>query len=355
MAPASRRRGRAPELRGRRNECALLDQLAASVRAGESRVLVVRGEPGAGKTALLDYLMRCAAGCRIARITGAEPEMEMAFAGLHQLCAPFLDRLERLPGPQGDALRTAFSMQDGDAPSRFAVGLATLSLLSQVAEARPLICLVDDAQWLDQASAQALAFVARHLPGAPIAVVFAVRQPDGQQDLTGLPELQVTGLADSDARALLESVVIGPLDDRVRDRIVAETRGNLRALLDVQRGLTLAELAGGFGLPPSGLTLSRRVEESYWRRLSGLPAATWQLLLIAAAEPAADPVLVWRAASYLGVEAGAAAPAITAGLVEFGGQVRLCDPQPGPRSTGRHRPSSARAPTAHSRRPPTRS
>jgi DNA-binding CsgD family transcriptional regulator len=313
--------------RGRRRECEALDRLVASTRSDQSQVLLLRGEAGTGKTALLDYLTRYAAGCRIARIAGAEPEMEMEFAGLHQLCAPFLDRLERLPGPQCDALRTAFSMRDGDAPSRFAVGLATVSLLSQAAEARPLICLVDDAQWLDRASAQALAFVARHLPGAPIAVVLAVRQPDGQQDLTGLPELPVTGLAESDARALLDSIVIGPLDERVRDRIIAETRGNPRALLEVQHGLTPAELAGGFGLPPSGLTLPRRAEESYRRRLAPLPPATRLLLLIAAAEPAGDPVLVWRAASYLGVEAGAAAPATTAGLVTFSGQVRLCDPQ----------------------------
>src|ERR1700722_8306959 len=314
-------------LSGRRRECEVLDRLVASTRSGQSQVLLLRGEAGTGKTALLDYLMRCAVGCRIARIAGAEPEMELEFAGLHQLCAPFLDRLERLPDPQCDALRTAFSMRDGDAPSRFAVGLATSSLLSQAAEARPLVCLVDDAQWLDQASAQALAFVARHLPGAPVAVVLAVRQPDGQQDLTGLPELPVTGLTEGDARALLESIVIGPLDERVRDRIIAETRGNPRALLEVQRGLTPADLAGGFGLPSSGLTLPRRVQDSYRQRLAPLPPATRLLLLIAAAEPTGDPVLVWRAASYLGVEAGAAAPATTAGLVKFSGQVRLCDPQ----------------------------
>jgi DNA-binding CsgD family transcriptional regulator len=310
---------------GRRSECDELDRLVASARSGHSQVLLLRGEAGTGKTALLDYL-RCAAGCRIARIAGAEPEMEMAFAGLHQLCAPFLDRLERIPGPQCDALRTAFNMRDGNVPSRFAVGLATLSLLSEAAVAQPLICLVDDAQWLDRASAQTLAFVARHLTGAPVALVFAVRQPDGQQDLTGLPELPVSGLADTDARALLDSIVVGPLDQRVRDRIVAETRGNPRALLDVQRGLAPAELAGGFGLP-SELTLPRRIEDCYRRRLTALPAATRLLLLVAAAEPAGDPVLVWRAASCLGVEAGAAAPATIAGLIKFTGQVRFCDPQ----------------------------
>ncbi|MGH3154735.1 MAG: ATP-binding protein [Streptosporangiaceae bacterium] len=313
--------------RGRASECQALDRLVAAARSGQSQVLLLRGEAGSGKTALLDHLVQRTAGCRIVRIAGAEAETEMAFAGLHQLCAPFLDRLERLPGPQRDALRTAFSMRDGDVPSRFVVGLAVLTLLSEAADKRPLICLVDDAQWLDQASAQALAFLARHLPETPIGVVFAVREPDGQQDLTGLPELPVSGLAEGDARALLTSVVIGPLDERVRDRIVAETRGNPQALLEAQRGLRPAELAGGFGLPPSGLTLPRRIEESYRRRLAPLPPETRLLLLIAAAEPAGDPVLVWRAASQLGIEAGAAAPATAAGLVRFGGQVRFCDPQ----------------------------
>ncbi len=311
---------------GRRSERETLDRLIASALSGHSQVLVLRGEAGTGKTSLLDYLVQRTASWRIARIAGAEPEMELAFAGLHQLCAPFLDRLGRLPGPQCEALRTAFNMRDGDVPGRFAVGLATLSLLSDEAEARPLICLVDDAQWLDRVSAQALAFVARHLPKAPIVVVFAVRQPDGQQDLTGLPELQVSGLADSDARALLDSIVIGPLDERVRDRIVAETRGNPRALLEMQSGGAPAELAGGFRLP-DGPTLPHRIEEGYRRRLASLPSATRLLLLIAAAEPTGDPVPVWRAASYLGVEAGMAAPAAAAGLIKFSGQVRFCGPQ----------------------------
>ena len=212
-------------------------------------MLVLRGEAGAGKTTLLGYLQECASGCRIARAAGAEPEMELAFAGLHQLCAPFLDRLGRLPGPQRDALGTAFSLRDGDPPDRFVVGLAVLSLLSDVAEERPLVCVIDDAQWLDQASAQALAFVARHLAAAPVAVVFALRQPGDEQDLSGLAELAVGGLADGAARALLDAAVTGPLDERVCDRIVAETRGNPLALLELARGLTPGELAGGFGLP----------------------------------------------------------------------------------------------------------
>jgi AAA ATPase domain len=212
--------GQAPGGRphGRRGECELLDRLVADVRAGQSRVLVLRGEPGTGKTVLLDYLAQRADGCRVARVSGVEPETEMAFAGLHQLCAPFLDRLGHLPDPQRDALYTAFNMRGGNVPDRFAVGMATLSLLSELASERPLVCLVDDAQWLDQASAQALTFVARHLAATPAAVIFAVRRPADDRSLAGLPEFLLGGLADADARTLLDSVVIGPLDERVRDR-----------------------------------------------------------------------------------------------------------------------------------------
>jgi DNA-binding CsgD family transcriptional regulator len=327
--------GQVPGLHGRRRECELLDRLVADVRAGQSRVLVLRGEPGTGRTALLDYLAQRAAGCRVARVTGVEPEMEMAFAGLHQLCASFLDRIGNLPDPQRDALRTAFSMQGGNVPDRFAVGMATLSLLSDLARERPLVCVVDDAQWLDPASAQALAFVGRHLAAAPAAVIFAVRQPaDGPADrqgpagldLAGLPEFQLRGLADAAARRVLNSVLIAPLDEQVRDRIMAEARGRPQALLEPTRGLTPWELAGGFGLPDV-MPVASRIEEDYRRRLALLPAATQLLLLIAAAEPAGDPVLVWRAAGHLGVLPEAADPAAAAGLVEFGGQVRFCHPQ----------------------------
>jgi DNA-binding CsgD family transcriptional regulator len=316
----------AVNLHGRRGERETLDRLVAEVRAGQSRVVVLRGEPGTGKTALLDYLAQRAAGCRVVRVTGVEPEMEMAFAGLHQLCAPFLGRLGHLPDPQRDALRTAFNMQDGNVPDRFAVGMATLSLLLDLARERPLVCVVDDAQWLDRASAQALAFVARHLAAAPAAVIFAVRQPGDGPGLGGLPELQLGGLADSDARTLLDSVVIGPLDERVRDRIIAEAQGTPRALLELTRGLRPWELAGGFGLP-GVVRVPRRVEEDYRRQLALLPAATQLLLLIAAAEPTGDPVPVWRAAGHLGVQAEAAEPAAAAGLAEFSGQVRFCHPQ----------------------------
>jgi len=313
-------------LHGRRGEREMLDQLAADVQAGQSRVLVLRGEPGSGKTALLGYLAKRAAGCRVARVTGVEPEMEMTFAGLHQLCAPFLDRLGHLPDPQRDALRIAFNMQGGDVPDRFAVGMATLSLLSDLATERPMVCVVDDAQWLDQASGQALAFAARHLAAAPAAVIFAVRSPADEQGLAGLPELQLRGLADADARTLLDSMPIGPLDERVRDRIIAEARGNPQALLEILRGLTPGELAGGFGLPGVAPAPSR-IQEGYQHQLALLPPATQLLLLVAAAEPAGDALLVWRAARHLGIQAEAAEPAVAAGLAEFGGQVRFCHPQ----------------------------
>jgi len=312
-------------LRGRRAEREVLDRLLADMRAGQSGVLVLRGEAGIGKTALLGYLLERASGCRIARAAGVESEMELAFAGLHQLCAPFLDRIECLPDPQRAALGTALGLTDGGAPDRFAVGLAVLSLLSDVAREQPLVCVVDDAQWLDRASAQALAFVARRLVTESVAVVFAVRSPGAGQDLTGLAELVVSGLPDGAARALLESVIIGPLDEQVRDRIVAETRGNPQALLELARGLTPEELAGGIGLP-CVTAVPERIEEGFQRQLMPLPPATRRLLLIAAAEPAGDPLLVWRAADRLGVQATAAAPATAAGLIEFGGHVRFCHP-----------------------------
>jgi hypothetical protein len=315
----------AQRLLGRGVECAALDQLVASVRAGPSRTLVLRGEAGAGKSALLEYLVRHAAGCGVARAAGVESEMELAYAGLQQLCAPFLDRLERLPGPQRDALGTAFGLREGGAPDRFLVGLAVLSLLSEIAEERPRVCVVDDAQWLDAASAQALAFVARRLGAESVGLVFAVREPGGDRHLAGLPDLIVGGLGDREARELLATVVAGPLDERVRDRIVAETRGNPLALLELPRGRTPAELAGGFGLP-GGSPVPGRIEQSFRHRLAPLPPATRLLLLVAAAEPVGDPVLVWRAAAGLGIGPDAAGPATVAGLVDFGAQVRFGHP-----------------------------
>jgi DNA-binding CsgD family transcriptional regulator len=312
-------------LRDRRGECEVLDRLLEAVGRGESRVLVVRGEPGVGKTALLEYLIERASSCRIARTAGVESEMELAFAGLVQLCEGMLGRLAQLPDPQRDALRRAFGLSDGDPPGRLVLGLALLGVLSEAAADRPLVCLVEDAQWLDQASLQALEFVARRLVAESVALVFAVRPSPDEQRLAALPELVVEGLRDADARALLGSVIRGPLDERVRDQIVAETRGNPLALLELPRGLTPAELAGGFGLT-SAQTLSGRIEESFRRRLQALSAETQQVLLLAAAEPVGDPVLLWRACDRLGVRVEAADAAESDGLLEIGARVTFRHP-----------------------------
>ena len=323
MATASWIRGRAMGLLGRRGEREVLDRLIDDVRAGQSRALVVRGEPGVGKTALLEYLVEQASGCRVVRAAGVQSEMELAYAGLHQLLAPVVDRLARLPVPQRDALRTAFGVSPGPTPDRFLVALAALSLLSEVAEERPLICVVDDEQWLDRASAQVLAFVARRLEAESVGLVFAARATN--DDLAGVPVLVVEGLGDDDARALLNSVLTGPLDARVREQIVSETRGNPLALLELPRGVTPAELAGGFGLP-TAVPLAARIEESFRRRLDALPETTRRLLQLAAADPVGDPGLVWRAAERLGIGTAAATPAREAGLIEFGTLVRFRHP-----------------------------
>ena len=310
-------------LRGRRSECEVLDGLLEVVRGGRSGALVVRGEAGVGKTALLEYAIESASDLRVVRAVGVESEMELAFAALHQLCAPMLDRIDRLPGPQHDALGIAFGLRAGAVPDRFFVGLAVLSLLSEVAEERPLVCVVDDAQWLDRASAQTLGFVARRLLAESVLVLFAGREPG--EELRGLPELEVRGLRDGDARELLGSVIRGPLDERVRERIVAEARGNPLALLELPRGLSSAQLAGGFGLP-GARSLSGRIEESFQRRLGDLPEETQRLLLVAAAEPVGDPALLWAAAQRLGIGYEALAPAESAGLLEVGAQVRFRHP-----------------------------
>ena len=311
-------RVRVAGLTDRRSERDVLDRLVDAVLGGQSRALVVRGDPGVGKTVLLDYLAGRARGCRMARAGGVQTEMQLAFAGLHQLCAPMLDHLDHLPVPQQDALRIAFGRAAGPPPDRFLVGLAVLSLLSEVAGEQPLICLIDDEQWLDRASAQALGFVARRLAADPVGLVFAAREPGAE--LTGLPELEVGGLRESDARALLDSALAGPLDDRVRDQIVAETQGNPLALLELPRGLSPAELAGGFGLPGAA-PLSERIGESFRRQLEALPAQSRRLLLLAAAEPYGDVSLVWRAAGRLGIPFQAVSPAVDAGLVQFGARV----------------------------------
>jgi len=305
------------------SECDALDGLIEAVWAGESRALVVRGDPGVGKTVLLDYLAGRARGCRVARAVGVQAEMELAFAGLHQLCAPLLDHLGKIPVPQRDALRTAFGISGGPPPERFLVGLAVLSLVSEVAGERPLICVVDDEQWLDRASVQALGFTARRLGADPVGLVFAARDPGA--DLAGLPQLVVEGLRDDDARALLALALAGPLDARVADLIVAETRGNPLALLELPRGLTPAELAGGFGLPGAA-PLTGRIEDSFARQLAALPDQARRLLALAAADPSGDRALVRRAAAQLGIPVQAGAPAVDAGLVEFGARVRFRHP-----------------------------
>ena len=314
-----------PALLGRRREGHAFDRLLESVRAGQSRVLVLRGEPGVGKSALLEYLVGRASGCRVARAAGFEPEAELAYAGLHQLCAPLLDIRKRLPAPQRDALATALGLRAKPAADRFVVALAVLGLLSEVAGERPLLCVVDDAQWLDNASALALAFVARRLLTESIGMVFAVREPHEVREFGGLPQLVVGGLSEGDARALLDSALPGRLDERVRDRILSESRGNPLTLLQLPRGLAPAQLAGGFALPDA-MPLEPRIEQSFLRRLQSLPVETRRLLLIAAAEPLGDGSLLWRAARRLGLGAAAAAPAQAAGLIDIGALIRFRHP-----------------------------
>jgi DNA-binding CsgD family transcriptional regulator len=310
-------------LRGRDAERAALDRLLDAARSGESGALVVRGEPGIGKTALLDYAIDSAPDLRLLRAVGVQSEIELAFAGLHQLCAPLLDRLDRLPDPQQQALRVAFGISAGEAPDRFVVGLAALSLLSDAADEQPLFCAVDDAQWLDEESALTLAFVARRLFAESVAIVFVTRERS--EVLRGLPELVLDGLDADHARSLLASGLPGLVDDQIRDRIVAETRGNPLALLELPHGLSAVELAGGFGVPDD-LALTDRIEQSFLRRLESLRGETRRLLLAAAAEPVGDVTVLWRAAKRLKLSPEAAEPAQTAGLIELGGRVRFRHP-----------------------------
>jgi DNA-binding CsgD family transcriptional regulator/tetratricopeptide (TPR) repeat protein len=309
-------------LRGRAGECALLDSQLDAIRSGEGRSLVVRGEPGIGKTALLDYLRRSAADLTVLRAVGTESEMELAYAGLHQLGAPLLDRIDRLPTPQRQALETVFGLSSGATPDRFLVGLAVLSLLSEAADERPVLCLVDDAQWLDRASALTLAFVARRLLAERVGVVFASREPGAE--LANLPEMEVRGLATDDARLLLGASVWLRLDERVRDRIVAETRGNPLALLELPRGLTARQLAGGFGLVEAQ-GLAGRIEESFVRQVETLSEDARRLLLVAAAEPVGDPLLLLAASERLGI-AVSAVDAEMDGLLALGERVTFRHP-----------------------------
>ena len=315
---------RAP-FRGRTRERHQLDRLLDGVRGGDSAVLVIRGEPGIGKTALLHYCLRQAAGYRTARITGVESELELPFAALHQLCRPMLSDLSMLPEPQANALRVAFGFSAGSTPDRFVVGLAVLTLLTEAAASRPLVCVVDDAQWLDEPTAQVLGFVARRLLAEPILMLFAVREAGDSHLFPGLPELTLEGLTGEDARVLLSATVPGHLDDRVRDRIIAETRGNPLGLLELPRGMNASELAGGYALP-SSKPLSGQLHDSYVRRVRALPGPTQRLMLLAAADPTGDATLLWRAAKALYVGREAAAPADREQLLEIGSQVHFRHP-----------------------------
>ena len=317
------RPGRRRSLSGRSSECAVLDDLASALRRGESRSLLVRGEAGIGKTALLEYLVESASDLTVVRAVGVESEMELAYASLHQLCLPMLDRLPRLPAPQRQALEIVFGLRAGSPPDRFLVGLAVLSLFAEVAEERPLLCVVDDAQWLDQVSALTLAFVARRLLADAVGLVFAAR--DRGAVLADVPELEVLGLDEGDARLLLSSAVRFWLDDRVRDQIVAETRGNPLALLELPRGLTATQLASGFGVLEVQ-ALSGRIEESFVRQVETLADDIRRLLLLAAAEPVGDPLLLWRAAKLLGIESAAVSGGDTRGFLSIGERVTFRHP-----------------------------
>ncbi|MFI5695339.1 ATP-binding protein [Kribbella sp. NPDC051586] len=307
-------------LLGRRPERAVLDRLLADVRGGGSRVLVVRGEAGVGKSALLSYATDSARDLRLLRAVGVQSEMELVFAALHQLCVPLLDRMERIPEPQRRALATVFGLAPGPAPDRFMVGLAVLSLISDLADEQPVLVVVDDAQWLDTATAQTLGFVARRVGNEAVGLLFGAREV--RVELNGLPELKVDGLPDDEARALLGSAVEFLLDAPIRDRIVAETGGNPLALLQLPRGLTATQLAAGFGLL-GGQGLPGRIEQSFLRQADALPPPTRQLLLVAAAEPVGDPVLVRRAADQLGIDA---AFAEIDGLLSLGERVTFRHP-----------------------------
>ncbi|WP_224279378.1 AAA family ATPase [Nocardioides lacusdianchii] len=318
------------ELVGRRAERSAVEGLLAEARAGRSGSLTVLGEAGIGKTALLEHARRAAArsAFRMESAIGLQSEIQFAFGALHQLCAPLLGHLDALPEPQRTALRTAFGEEAGTAPDRFLVGLAVLNLLSEVAEEQPLLCIVDDAHWLDEASAQVVAFVARRVAAERLVLLLCARDPTDDGDLrsyAGLPELRLGGLSDRDARALLATAVRTPLDDEVRDRIVAEARGNPLALLELPGHAQPGQLAGGFELPHA-LSVPRRIEDMFHRRSRDLPSETQLLVLLAAADPTGDAALLWRAAGTLGIDPDAAEPAEEAGLLEIDSRVRFRHP-----------------------------
>ena len=314
---------RRPAFRGRARERKVLDDALDGARAARSAVLVIRGEAGIGKTALLHYAARQATGCRLIQVAGVESELEMPFAALHQMCAPLLNHIAKLPEPQSQAMCIAFGLATGTPPDRFVAGLAVLGLLAEAAAERPLVCLVDDAQWLDEASFQVLGFVGRRLLAEAVLLLVAVRETDDKRAFPGLPALTLAGLTDVDARALLTATIPGQLDARVRDRIVAETQGNPLGLLESANGMSAAELAGGFAVPAT-TSMSDRLHSLYVRRVRTLPVSTRHLMLLAAADPTGDTALVWRAASALGIGPEAATDAEQ--LLEIGAGVRFRHP-----------------------------
>ncbi len=316
-------RSQGAQLLGRSRERDQIDGLLEAADSGDGGILVVHGEAGVGKTALLEYAVETAQAFRVLRTVGVEGEMELPFAALQQLCSPILELNDRLPGPQRDALAVAFGLSDGQAPSPFLVGLAVLGVMAEAAEERPLLCAVDDAQWLDRASARALAFVARRLLAEKIALLFAAR--DVGETFAGLPEVQVEGLNARDARTLLESVLPARLDGPILERLIAEARGNPLALLEMPRGLTPSQMAGGFDVP-TALPLSSQIEEKFTRRLGNLAPDARRLLLLAAADPVGEPALVWRAARQLGIPEQAAEIVESEGLLALDARVAFRHP-----------------------------
>src|SRR5713101_3845130 len=315
-----------PRLLGRAQEKATLMSLLEGVRLGLSGTLVLRGEAGIGKTALLEHMIDAASDFRVVRALGIESEMKLGFAGLHQLVVPFLPQLNRLPVPQRGALASVFGLAAGPPPDRFQVGLATLTLLADAASEKPLLCVIDDTQWLDVESSEVLAFVARRLYADRIALLFAVREPSERRiALAGLPELNIGGLLTEDARSLLATVVAHPLDRQVSDRIIAETEGNPLAILELTAELTPGQLASA-SLPFAPIPIGSRLQERFVRQVRGLPADTQTLLLLAAAEPSGDPVVLWRAARALGIGREAVAPAEADRLLIFGSHVTFRHP-----------------------------
>lgn len=347
-APAARPTG----IRGRAREAETVGRLVAAAREGEGGALVVSGEAGIGKTTLLAHASDTATGFEPLRAVGVEFEMDLPFAAVHQLCEPLLPRIGHLPGAQREALETAFGLRSDGTADPFRVGLAVLGLLTEAAGERPALCVVDDAQWLDSASARVLAFVARRVGALRVAFAFGLREvpgtavgPGGQgaqaaEVLRGLPTLTLSGLPEGEARALLTAKVLAPLDAAVRERIIAEARGNPLALLELARGAGPAAIAGGFAVPDTD-TVAGRIERSFHSRVAALPDPTRRLLLIAAAEPVGDPALLQRACTALGTGLDAAAPAETAGLLELGARVRFAHPSYARPCTGPRRPPSA--------------